>query len=190
MEGLCWPRKGALSLPVRGRYVTWKTTVLRPPWRSPSWRSSFRGSRLALVGSLLSVVGRSVIAVAWTLSGSAGASKPAGTPCSSIAGWSSLIPRTSDADAPFSAFWLQVPLVCHPEGWEMKFALSTNYKQANFIRGVRQRRWLMRYATSPWVGGSRPDEVIKKNSMAWVRERTIPTEQPPLVGEVSANFWE
>jgi hypothetical protein len=28
---------------------------------------------------------------------------------------------------------------------------------------------------------------IKLNSMAWVRERTIPTERPPLVGEVSAN---
>jgi hypothetical protein len=25
-------------------------------------------------------------------------------------------------------------------------------------------------------------------SVAWVRERTIPTERPPLVGEVSANF--
>jgi hypothetical protein len=32
-------------------------------------------------------------------------------------------------------------------------------------------------------------KVIKKlNSVAWVRERTIPTERPPLVGEVSANF--
>jgi hypothetical protein len=29
----------------------------------------------------------------------------------------------------------------------------------------------------------------KLNSMAWFRERTIPTEWPPLVGEVSANFW-
>jgi hypothetical protein len=29
----------------------------------------------------------------------------------------------------------------------------------------------------------------KKNSVALVRERTIPTEWPPLVGEVSANFW-
>jgi hypothetical protein len=27
-----------------------------------------------------------------------------------------------------------------------------------------------------------------KNSMVWVRERTIPTERPPLVGEVIANF--
>jgi hypothetical protein len=28
----------------------------------------------------------------------------------------------------------------------------------------------------------------KTNSVALVRERTIPTEWPPLVGEVSANF--
>jgi hypothetical protein len=26
------------------------------------------------------------------------------------------------------------------------------------------------------------------NSVALVRERTIPTEQPPIVGEVSVNF--
>jgi hypothetical protein len=28
----------------------------------------------------------------------------------------------------------------------------------------------------------------KLNSVAWVRERTIPAEQPPLIVEVSANF--
>jgi hypothetical protein len=28
----------------------------------------------------------------------------------------------------------------------------------------------------------------KTNSMVWVRERTIPTERPPLLGEVVANF--
>jgi hypothetical protein len=28
----------------------------------------------------------------------------------------------------------------------------------------------------------------KTNSVAWVREGTIPTEPPPLVGGVSANF--
>jgi hypothetical protein len=28
----------------------------------------------------------------------------------------------------------------------------------------------------------------KTNSMVWVRERTIPTERPPLVGEAIANF--
>ena len=30
----------------------------------------------------------------------------------------------------------------------------------------------------------------KLNSVALVRERTIPTERPPPVGEVSANFWK
>jgi hypothetical protein len=29
---------------------------------------------------------------------------------------------------------------------------------------------------------------LKLNSVAWVRERTRPTERTPLVGEVSANF--
>jgi hypothetical protein len=29
----------------------------------------------------------------------------------------------------------------------------------------------------------------KKNSVARVREQTIPTERPPLVGEASANFY-
>jgi hypothetical protein len=32
------------------------------------------------------------------------------------------------------------------------------------------------------------DNNTKQNSMALVRERTIPTERPPPVGEVSANF--
>jgi hypothetical protein len=31
--------------------------------------------------------------------------------------------------------------------------------------------------------------LLKLNSVALVREQTIPTEQPPLVGEVSANFF-
>jgi len=31
-------------------------------------------------------------------------------------------------------------------------------------------------------------QIGKKNSVALVRERTIPTERPPPVGEVSANF--
>jgi hypothetical protein len=29
---------------------------------------------------------------------------------------------------------------------------------------------------------------IKKNSVSWVREQTLPMERLPLVGEVSANF--
>ena len=31
-------------------------------------------------------------------------------------------------------------------------------------------------------------QIKKLNSVALVRERTIPTERPPPVGEVSANF--
>jgi hypothetical protein len=34
-----------------------------------------------------------------------------------------------------------------------------------------------------------PTKETKTNSVALVRERTIPTERPPLVGEVSANFF-
>jgi hypothetical protein len=34
------------------------------------------------------------------------------------------------------------------------------------------------------------DSSYERNSVAWVRERTIPTERPPLVGEVSSNFCE
>jgi hypothetical protein len=30
--------------------------------------------------------------------------------------------------------------------------------------------------------------AVKENSVALVRKLNIPTEQPPLVGEVSANF--
>jgi hypothetical protein len=31
-------------------------------------------------------------------------------------------------------------------------------------------------------------QINKLNSVAVARKRTIPTERPPLVGEVSANF--
>jgi hypothetical protein len=37
-----------------------------------------------------------------------------------------------------------------------------------------------------WITSSR-NILTKINSMAWVRERTIPTGRPPLLGEVSAN---
>jgi hypothetical protein len=44
----------------------------------------------------------------------------------------------------------------------------------------------------PFLGNHAPRNAgwthKQKNSMVWVRERTIPTERPPLVGEVIANF--
>ena len=42
-----------------------------------------------------------------------------------------------------------------------------------------------------WCADCRLKQVstkLKLNSVALVRERTIPTERPPPVGEVSANF--
>jgi hypothetical protein len=36
---------------------------------------------------------------------------------------------------------------------------------------------------------TRATDLILKNSVALVRKRTIQTERPPLVGEVSANFY-
>jgi hypothetical protein len=37
-------------------------------------------------------------------------------------------------------------------------------------------------------GHLRVVNYYKLNSVAWVHERAMPTERPPLVGEVSANF--
>jgi hypothetical protein len=43
--------------------------------------------------------------------------------------------------------------------------------------------------SSLYLVTSRVSPVVKQtNSGASVRQRTIPTERPPLVGEVSANF--
>jgi hypothetical protein len=38
------------------------------------------------------------------------------------------------------------------------------------------------------IGSAETFKTKKLNSVAWVRERTLPTERPPLVGKVSANF--
>jgi hypothetical protein len=42
-------------------------------------------------------------------------------------------------------------------------------------------------AVAAWVA-CQSKKKKKKNSMVCVRERTIPTERPPLAGEVIANF--
>jgi hypothetical protein len=54
----------------------------------------------------------------------------------------------------------------------------------NWITGVTGQGYM---DVTPDLGSFNPVS-IKKNSMVWVRERTIPTERPPLVGEVLANF--
>jgi hypothetical protein len=40
-----------------------------------------------------------------------------------------------------------------------------------------------------FISGSQSKGCQEMNFMAWVRERTITTERPPTVGEVSANTW-
>ena len=45
-----------------------------------------------------------------------------------------------------------------------------------------------RVAETTCVSGRTLCRVLKLNSVALVRKRTIPTERPPPVGEVSANF--
>jgi hypothetical protein len=39
-------------------------------------------------------------------------------------------------------------------------------------------------------GGPMVCKASKKNSVACVHERTLPTERPPLIGEVSSNFTD
>jgi hypothetical protein len=54
-----------------------------------------------------------------------------------------------------------------------------------FIIHSLQRTW------KSWMVLEYVDELHKsttKNSVAWIRKRTIPTEWPPLLSEVSANF--
>jgi hypothetical protein len=45
-----------------------------------------------------------------------------------------------------------------------------------------------KYKMSVFNGALPTTKTNKQNTVAWVREWTITTERPPLVGEVSANF--
>jgi len=50
----------------------------------------------------------------------------------------------------------------------------------------KRNAWLTLQQWDNW--GRKLWRTQKKNSVPLVRERTIPTERPPPVGEVSANF--
>jgi len=64
-------------------------------------------------------------------------------------------------------------------------------RKTRWIELIRRYRGLSKY-TSAGNGAARGLGQLliskKLNSVALVRERTIPTERPPPVGEVSANF--
>jgi hypothetical protein len=56
---------------------------------------------------------------------------------------------------------------------------------------LRQRRWAVPPECGVHSADYRNCAIVPQKklcSVALVRERTIPTERPPLVGEVSANF--
>jgi hypothetical protein len=62
------------------------------------------------------------------------------------------------------------------------------YSPAISLPGAKHQVPTAQYTVGPRAGTEeRPKQT---NSMVWVRERTIPTERPPLVGEVIANFCE
>jgi hypothetical protein len=64
---------------------------------------------------------------------------------------------------------------------------SFNQDKCSWGRDSNQR--LPEYETTSWcsVKDYSTLKLKKLNSMVWVRERTIPTERLPLVGEVIAN---
>jgi hypothetical protein len=68
-------------------------------------------------------------------------------------------------------------------------------KRSSTIVQIDWQVWIWTYPLIPqnnwataYVVGVHVTSEIKLNSMVWVRERTIPTERSPLVGEVIANF--
>jgi hypothetical protein len=65
--------------------------------------------------------------------------------------------------------------------------LSENHKL--FTRTRKEiNQYILKRLSYEWVM-SKFIYLKKKNSMVRVRERTISTERPPLVGEVIANFF-
>jgi hypothetical protein len=58
----------------------------------------------------------------------------------------------------------------------------TRYKFKGQGKMIRVRKFFKLQTTHS------DNKQIKTNSEAWVREWTISTERPPLVGQVSANF--
>jgi hypothetical protein len=83
---------------------------------------------------------------------------------------------------------------CSPWATNQKYRIELLKLLMGSLRRVRQnvipkRRWRFIIRLIPEDTGWSRYWQIKKNSMVWVRERTIPTERPPLVGEVVANFY-
>jgi hypothetical protein len=87
---------------------------------------------------------------------------------------------------------LRVHPACPSLAVRLVFHTASNKKvQMRNIKSMKgPRKW---YSSSPSPAceihvQTAIDKQTKTNSVDLVREWTIPTEQPPLIGEVSANF--
>jgi hypothetical protein len=67
-------------------------------------------------------------------------------------------------------------------------SLHNAYLQLNVSGNEMPRRIFVLKKKGRENGIMRSCIICTLNSVALVRERTVPTERPPLVGEVSANF--
>jgi hypothetical protein len=70
------------------------------------------------------------------------------------------------------------------------YAISSFNDRARWSKIWLRKLWKEIYTVIFHSPGLQPSayQNTKKNSMVWVRERIIPTERPPLVGEVITNF--
>jgi hypothetical protein len=75
----------------------------------------------------------------------------------------------------------------HCDHYFVKKQVGLNSYHTDNIHTMRRTRQALSTESPCWALYSL-DLKLKLNSMALVRERTIPTERPPLVDEVSANF--
>jgi hypothetical protein len=66
-------------------------------------------------------------------------------------------------------------------------AASSSGRSSAFVSNGSWPRWLAGRVQLQFNKLTKTEKK-KLNSMVWVRARTIPTERPPLVGEVIANF--
>jgi hypothetical protein len=81
----------------------------------------------------------------------------------------------------------------HGENAQSDFLISPQLIGANFFCSYGKRRTDLGARRMTRIEGGKNRSAINyplnnNNSVALVRERTIPTERPPLVGEIRANF--
>jgi hypothetical protein len=109
-------------------------------------------------------------------------------PCSHHASWSQqnvaaavrATDRISTARVPLAWTWVFFSGCCGLTVSSRRAVVGSQLNSFNtrLMLGLMSWQQLGQRASNNWI----------TNSMVWVRERTIPTERPPLVGEVIANF--